>query len=108
VRGSDSWLFDLVQFDDSWKWKPRWRWRRWISVEFFMYTGATRIDEVGYAYEWDLNGVSNNSSASVVSGVVPIGRGTSPLTHKIMHSKGELFILLHIHIGHRPPMWQGK
>mmetsp|Transcript_4822 Transcript_4822/g.6101 ORF Transcript_4822/g.6101 Transcript_4822/m.6101 type:complete len:339 (+) Transcript_4822:436-1452(+) len=49
-----------------------------------MYTGATRIDEVGYEYEWDLNGVSNNSSASVVSGVVPIGPGTSPLTHKIM------------------------
>eukprot|EP00985_Skeletonema_marinoi_P019929 scaffold11605_cov83-Skeletonema_marinoi.AAC.1 len=47
-------------------------------------TCATRIDEVGYEYEWDLNGVSNNSSASVVSGVVPIGPGTSPLTHKIM------------------------
>ena len=39
---------------------------------------------MGYEYEWDLNGVSNNSSASVVSGVVPIGPGKSPLTHKIM------------------------
>mmetsp|Transcript_26209 Transcript_26209/g.40315 ORF Transcript_26209/g.40315 Transcript_26209/m.40315 type:complete len:278 (-) Transcript_26209:95-928(-) len=82
VRGSDSWLFDSVQFGDSCE--PRCNQDDESLVEFFMYTDATRIDEVGYQYEWDLNRVSNNSSASVVSGVVPIGPGTSPLTHKIM------------------------
>jgi len=82
VRRSDSWLFDSVQFGDSCE--PRCNQDDESLVEFFMYTGATRIDEVGYEYEWDLNSVSNNSSASVVSGVVPIGPGTSPLTHKII------------------------
>ena len=82
MRRSDGWLFDSVQFGDSCE--PRCNQDDESLVEFFMYTGATRIDEVGYEYEWDLNGVSNNSSASVVSGVVPIGPGTSPLTHKIM------------------------
>eukprot|EP00985_Skeletonema_marinoi_P029675 scaffold28625_cov143-Skeletonema_marinoi.AAC.2 len=82
VRGSDSWLFDSVQFGDDCK--PLCNQDDESLVEFFMYTNATRIDEVGNEYEWDLNRVSNNSSASVVSGVVPIGPGTSPLTHKIM------------------------
>eukprot|EP00984_Skeletonema_dohrnii_P008072 scaffold2953_cov132-Skeletonema_dohrnii-CCMP3373.AAC.3 len=81
VRRSDGWLFDSVQFGDSCE---RCNQDDESLVEFFMYTGATHIDEVGYEYEWDLNRVSNNSSASVVSGVVPIGPGTSPLTHKIM------------------------
>eukprot|EP00984_Skeletonema_dohrnii_P038009 scaffold40743_cov233-Skeletonema_dohrnii-CCMP3373.AAC.1 len=80
VRRSDSWLFDSVQFGGSCK--PRCNEDDESLIEFFLY--GTLNSGVDYEYEWDLNVTNRNSSATVSSGVVPLGPGIGPLAHKIM------------------------
>ena len=83
VQRRDSWLFDSVQFGGNCE--PLCNQDDESLIEFFMYDWRSNdLPGVGYEYEWDLSITDHNSSATVSSGVVPMGLGASPLAHKIM------------------------